>query len=186
MSSTKVIPILIFLVGALTACGGGGGQPASNNTSNATVNTVDVNIDIGGGEYSLVTEKTAEVVLDGSNVTIDAPMNEKELVMMADKTGEPILLALKHSGDDAVEVSVESSAEVFVLMNPRFFGVEFTDMKELSTRIRSHTEFPFLVTELKNQIESNSPCPMDPNCSFVASISADTIAVETIITDLVE
>jgi hypothetical protein len=190
-NTMKSVALVFAMLLALVGCGGGGGggdgAAAAPATTQASLDVTGVTIDLTSGQYSLVTETTASTVsAEGTEIAIDTPVAEKGLVMLTDVTGEPILLGQKLAGDESVEVSVESSAEVFVLMSSRFFGIKFTDPSLLSQRIRAHASFVDLVAELTQKINSGSKCPMDPNCSFVASMIADKIANEISISDLVQ
>lgn len=184
-----------ILLLALSACGGGGGggsdpTPPSSDTPtvNVSIDSGQTNLDLAAGEYQLVTsEASVPLAEQGAQpTTVETKETGTSVVVLSDENGEPVLVARKLEGAETVEVSVESSAEVFVLMNARFFGLKITNQEELSSRIRGHQAFSSLVEQLEKNIADGSPCPLDPNCSFIASMTADDIASEVELSDIVE
>ncbi|WP_231137080.1 InlB B-repeat-containing protein [Shewanella putrefaciens] len=101
---------------------------------------------------------------------------QNQLLTLIDQTGEPLMLGLKLANEPTTEVTVESSAVVFVLSSNHFYGADFTDRAELNRRIRAHQTFPQLVSELSEQLQNGNPCPMDRSCSAVAAIISERIA----------
>jgi hypothetical protein len=180
----------LFLVGLaillLTACGGGGSTTDSHEkeTINSNKKNIKVNID------DLKVDTTKLLISSGSKskpYSSETDLNitkERKAVIGVFKDNQPILLGRKIVGEDSVEVSLESSAEIFVLYHPRFNGVESNNPKELSHRIRTHKKFKKLVNQLKEEIEGKNPCPMDPICSPKVKYIAFDIADDLNISDL--
>jgi len=118
-------------------------------------------------------------------MSIKVDKNSSVPVILSNKYGEAILAGRKFKGETISNISIESTAEVFLLRSSIFFGLTILDDKELSNRIRNHQRFPELVKKLKRNVEISS-CPMSHECSFLASLIADNISKEIEIKDLVE
>ena len=166
----------------LTGCGGGG-SAETDDKQDSTEQRINVNISHkllsqlpDDQEYFVISEsgQTNASIAEGT-LTNKAP-EENELVLLSSEFGEPMAVGIRHRGDSSVQIDLTSSATVFVLRHERFFGVEFDDLNALQSRIRSHPQFVTLVEKLQAEIDDKSPCPMNPNCSFLATITADEIA----------
>jgi hypothetical protein len=169
-------------ISVLTACGGG----STSNETEARHN--DVKVDLSGLniETSNLTVSTGEVSkLFNEKLDFNLTKTQKAIVGVF-KDNQPVLLGRKIAGENKVEVSLESSAEIFVLYHPRFNGVESNNQKELSHRIRSNQKFNDLVGQLQKEINNGNPCPMSPVCSPKVAVLAFEIAEDLNISDLYE
>jgi hypothetical protein len=110
--------------------------------------------------------------------------NISVVVAAVNTINEPVLVGRKSADSQTVELSYESTAELFTLRTKYFYGLTITDEAELSKRVRSHSKFPALVAELKENIEGGSPCPLDHQCSYYASIIANSIAQDIDTSDI--
>lgn len=109
--------------------------------------------------------------------SLETNKNQAELLAVTNTDGDvAYLLAMKVTDDAEPEISIETSAEVFVLMSSEFYGLEIADYSTLLSRIRAHSRFSDLVTELTQQITKGSPCPMSIACSINAATIGDDIA----------
>ena len=169
----------------LSACGGGDteigtGQNSSTKSPEVTVQAVVDELSVDKTTLK-VSNGIVSVPLEDS-IDLNLTKEDSGPVGVFNEANNPILLGRKLSGDDSVEISLESSAEVFVLYHPIFNGTQSSDPKELSRRIRSHSSFDELVQALKYEIDHGNPCPLNPVCSpKVADIAIDI--AETISTD---
>jgi len=194
----KLLFVLNILI--LTACGESS-EPDSSNQELSQVgdDTVLVNVNITPVEGLDLTAKNYITTIGGKSTVLsggalsseieidstDLGTNSDTLVTtLATEYGEPILISYLSAADGSVELSVETSADTFVMRNPVFYGVEITDLHILSEKIREHEQYPALVKELIEQIVT-SPCPMDFTCSMVAALIADDIANDIDFSDLV-
>ena len=163
----------------LTACGGGSNDYAAIQKVKLDIN--DLNIK-GLSEYTLV-NSSSKTRADNTS-RLDIEKNKRDIVVLMDKGGEPILMGRKFSGDTDVVVSLASSAEIFVLYHPRFNGVSVKDPKKLSNAIRSNKKFPQLMKAIKKAINNDNPSPMNPTCNFEARDIAIEIANDLNIDEL--
>ena len=147
------------------------------------VNTENITLDPKG--LFLINDTNSKELKSALTTNIATEPEQQKLVMLTTEFGEPMLLGIKHEGDKSVELSVESSAYVFIATSSYLYGVEFNDTKTLFSRFKQHVRFGELEEELIKKINNGSPCPMDSLCSFRASIIAEQIAKETTIEDLV-
>ena len=150
--------------------------------------TIKINIkdlDIKLDEYTIVTENQSVNLSSTNSLKIDVDKNALIPLIIANKNGRPILLGRKFKGDTQAEISLESTAEVFILRNSAFFGVKIKDDKELSKRIRYHKVFPKLVNQIKKAINEGSSCPTDPKCNPWALVLSSKITDTLDIKDLV-
>ncbi len=157
--------------------------PTNNNKTFVKLNTQELKLN-QLSQYTL-TSSTEEVSVNGAQ-TLSLAKENKDVVALVNEGGIPILLGRKFVGDSYVVLSLESSAEMFVLITPRFNGVQSSNPKELSKRIRSSVLFPQLVNDIKRAINNNNPCPLNPICNYKASDSASKIADALQIDDLYE
>ncbi|MEI5640593.1 MULTISPECIES: InlB B-repeat-containing protein [unclassified Pseudoalteromonas] len=123
--------------------------------------------------------------LSSTTTNIDSSPEQQKLVSLVNEYGEPLLLGIKHAGEQEVNLSVESSAYTFIMTSQHLYGVQFQDTKTLFSRFKSHPDFTELVKELTTKINQGSPCPMDYSCSFMAAMIANKIAKDTQIDDLI-
>ncbi|WP_295421695.1 hypothetical protein [Sulfurovum sp.] len=142
------------------------------NVAIVDLNTSEVNINSLIG-YTLSSSNT-EVSAEDSDLNLSKEM--QDVVALVDEVGQPVLIGRKYEGEEKVDVSLASSAEMFVLYAPRFNGVQALDAKELSSRIRDHQDFPKLVDAVKYAIDTENPCPLDPICNYQAKELALGIA----------
>lgn len=150
------------------------------NTSIVDLNTSDLNINSLSG-YTLSSSNTQ---VSAGNSDLNLSKDTQDVVALVDEVGQPVLLGRKYKGEGKVDVSLASTAEMFVLYAPRFNGVQVSDAKELSTRIRDHQDFPKLVDAVKYAIDTENPCPLDPICNYQAKELALGIADALDIDDL--
>lgn len=152
---------------------------------NVTVSPVE-GLELEGKNYVItIDDKSAPFSSAWLTTTVEAKPSDVSIVTLATEFGEPILISYSNTNNKQAELSVESSADVFVMRSPRFYGVKINDMEELSKRIRAHASYPELIDELSERIK-NSPCPMDASCSAIASLVAEEIAQDINLLDLVE
>lgn len=179
-----------FLVGSavviLSGCGGGDSSKdnrSEDNQPEVKVNIVldDINITNLDG-YTLASSENE--VNAGDSTLLALEKEEKDVVALMDNGGVPVLMGRKFSGDSDVAISLASSAEIFVLATPRFNGVQTTDPRELSKRIKAHTLFSDLIKKIKRAIQTENPCPLNPTCNYQAAEIAGIIANDLEIDDL--
>ena len=171
-----------FMLIVLTACGGGG---TKQNTLNHKKNNVKVNLEqLNIDTNNLIVSNGSVSKPFSKNLDLNISKEDKGAIGLFNKENKPLLLGRKIAGEENIEISLESSAEIFVLFHPMFNGMESSNPKELSKRIRSHKKFPDLVSQLKYEIENKNPCPLDPICSPKARDIAIEIAEDLNITDL--
>jgi len=181
---------MALVVIGLSACGGG--SASSSDTPDRTsvqdedtADKVQIKIDdIGISLDDMVVSNGSVSRTLQEDLDLNISKEEQDVVGVFNDQHNPVLLSRKYPGDTSVEISLESSAEVFVLYHPKFNGVESNDPKELSRRIRSHEKFQDLVSQLKHEIESKNPCPLDPVCSPKAKYIAIGIAEDLQVADL--
>lgn len=101
--------------------------------------------------------------------------DDEAVVVLASEDGEPILMNFTASGSTEVELSVETSADAFVLRSPRFFGLKVTDSETLLSRIHIHEDYSSLVAAIEDALEY-SLCPMDQACNPTAARISESIA----------
>jgi bifunctional DNase/RNase len=143
-------------------------------------------LELDGKDYVItIDDKSTPLSSESLTTTIEANPSDVSVVTLATEFGEPILISYANTNNKKSELSVESSADVFVMRSPRFYGVKINDMEELSKRIRAHLSYSELVSELSERIK-NSPCPMDTSCSAIASLVAEEIAQDIKILDLIK
>jgi hypothetical protein len=118
------------------------------------------------------------------SVSVSMEENTSVIVAAVNTINEPVLVGRKNADSQTVELSYESTAELFTLRTKYFYGLTITDEAELSKRVRSHSKFPALVAELKGNIEGGSSCPLDHQCSYYASIIANSIAQDINTSDI--
>lgn len=151
-----------------------------------TVQPILEGLNLANTRYSLESDDDAQPFSPNdptTNLKIDT--SAPRLVMLVNDVNQPILLARSHPGDSAVDMTVASTAEVFLLAKPYFFGVQIADTNALSSRIREHPLFASLVTALQTKINAGSPCPIMPKCNVEASEIADTMLETLDVNDLV-
>ena len=187
MNSKKIIMVGLMSI-LLTACGGGGGGTTTvvpdDTTTEVKLDVEDLNIKLDSS-YSIIIENQSIPFSETGSLKLDVDKNNTTPIIVANKEGRTILLGRKFSGDNQAEISLESTAEVFILRTTAFFGVKITDDKELSKRIRSHKVFPELVNQLKKGINEGSTCPTDPKCNPWALVLSSKITSTLDMKDLV-
>jgi len=178
----------------LTACGGGSTSQKNSAQQVPSVSSIQTGqaetyihlvldeLKISKKELSVSNGITSSPISE--NIDLNISKKEEAIIGVFNQSGQPILMGKKGAGESKVDISLESSAEIFVLYHPLFNGLEITDIKTLSDRIRSHKKFQDLVNLLKNEIESSNPCPMDPVCSPKVREIAIGIAEDLNLSDL--
>lgn len=165
----------------------GGNNKDDNLQSGEALVIIDTNnIDIDINEtFSIVVKDQVVPYTSTGTIKFIGEKNMTIPVILSNQYGEPILVGRKIKGSDKAEISLESTAEMFLLRSSKFFGITITDEQELSRRIKAHPYFSKLVEELNVRI-SLSPCPLDHQCSAIASMYVDKIVNEIEFEDLVE
>jgi hypothetical protein len=176
--------LLTILISSLFLISCGGGNSGSEESTESLVKVQAINLLNSTETYTLSTSSES-IDMSSDNITIKQGADDDTPIVVSNQVGEPMLLGRKFKGDSVSEVSIESTAEMFLLRNAIFFGITIANDKELSNRIRSHSKFNDLVEELKGQINT-SVCPLDHNCSAIASSIANEIAKEINIADITE
>ena len=176
----------------LVSCGSGdNGSGAPIDTGSPDIEHTDPNttalklrvpdsIDLSDTRYSVAGGLESASVTDE---TIKIPKDTKTMVSLL-RGRSLILSGRKYSGDSSVDLSLESSAVVMVLMQPRFLGTSSIKPKELEKRIKAHNNFQELTNAIEIDVNNESPCPIDPVCNSEAGSLADEIATEIKIKDL--
>ena len=191
----RLILVLSIGIFILSGCGGGStgngkkdGGNNGNGVSNSNPNkktSIDLNtksLNIKNlNNYKITTRNKATSVKD-NNITFKK--NERAVVALVNDTDIPILFGIKYPGKEKAELSLDSSAEVFVLYSPIFNGTQSSNPIELSKRIRNHKDFPKLKDAIKKAINNGNPCPLDPICNYQAKNIALRISNEIKIDDL--
>jgi len=184
-SKKYFVPILLILTLLLSSCDNTNPSGVTIKDENTTIITIDkegLNISNDDFEsYSLISTDQSVKATTGE---IALKKEERGVIALVDKVGQPILMARKFIGEDNVEVSISSSAEMFILTAPRFTGVETNDTKELSRRIQAHPSFPLLKEKILNAILNDNPCPLNPTCNYLAAEVSVEIADGLEIDDL--
>ncbi|HCJ7271305.1 TPA: hypothetical protein NVH30_000892 [Vibrio cholerae] len=152
--------------------------------TNVHVSTQALSAELQAQPLFLVNSEYAKPLDEQTNNSMAVEATENQLLSLTDETGEPLLMGLKLANQSNAEVTLESSAVVFVLRSNQFYGANFSDRAELSRRIEAHDKFPLLVSELGDQLKNGNPCPMDRSCSAVAAIIAERIASSLSVDDL--
>ena len=179
-------PLLMF------GCGEGGNVEVNivEGVPTKTVVSLDASglgVDIYNGNYKIIGNDDSITISDsGTTLPVAEVSDSLGVYSVVNDTGEPYMLAWKHPGDEEVTISMDSTAEMFFLMRPNFWGVKFTDTKEVSKRIRSHPNFPELKGKLADKINEGSVCPLDSMCSASITIFADNMYSDLDFTDLLE
>ena len=154
------------------------------NLTIVNIDKADLNIsDDEFEDYSLI---GTDQLADATSGEIALKKDERGVVALVDKVGQPILMGRKFAGEGDVELSISSSAEMFILTTPRFTGVETNDTKELSRRIQAHPSFPLLKEKILSAILNDNPCPLNPTCNYLAAEVSVVIANSLEIDDLYE
>ena len=177
------------------ACGGGGGSSgsvASSTKSDTAEQEISVTVKpIEGLQLEAknhiitIDDKSSPYSSSSSTTIVKAKPSDITIATLSTEFGEPILISYSNTNNKQTELSVESSADVFVMRSPRFYGIKITDIQELSKRIRAHLSYSELLSELSERIK-NSPCPMDSSCSAIASSIAEKIAQDISFLDLID
>lgn len=171
--------LFVLAVVTLTACGS---DKSNSELSSIVIKVKEIKgLELEGKDYVVTLGNKSARLVNGS-AEFDVESIESTVSTLSTEFGEPILASFM--GSDG-ELSIESSADVFVIRNPVFYGIRISDMKELSNKIRSHEQYLELVTALEKEVV-NSPCPMDISCSMVVALIANEIAEEIDFSDLVE
>lgn len=189
MKKTILTPLIIASL-ALILISCENNSQSTNISSEPT--SVTVNFD-AQNELGISDEELDDYTITSSTSSSPASARELEIethrqdvISLSNESGQPLLMGRKFSGDQEVEVSIDSSAEMFVLMTPRFNGVQATDPKELSKRIRQHESFSSLTKAIKHAIDSKNPCPLSPGCNYISADIAIELADGLNIDDLYE
>jgi len=120
-----------------------------------------------------------------TNKISDIKLNTKDLTLKNIDSYTIVTSNKSTSVKEKAELSLDSSAEVFVLYSPKFQGIKDSNQVELSKRIRNNKDFSKLKKAIKNEINNGNPCPLDPVCNFKARDIALKIANEIKIDDLI-
>lgn len=159
-------------------------------TPNPAVETTTVQAKLDGlslasTRYTLMSDDDTQPFSPQTQITaLNIDTSTQKLVMLVNEQNQPILMSRNHAGDKAVNIDIASTAEVFLLAQPYFFGVQISDTKALSSRIRQHPQFADLMSALQTKINAGSSCPLSPACNLQASDIADTILETLDIDDL--
>lgn len=181
----KHLLLLIISVFLFIGCGGGSSSNSKDEIkSSVAVNTSDVKLNKNLTYYVSLGNKIQEYN-NNETIVFDEEIEEQTPVILSNEHDEPILIGRSFGDSKNVEVSISSTAEIFVLANNKFIGETINNHRELSNRIRNHESFDELISILLNQIEF-SPCPLNRNCSYRAGLVADSIADSIEIDDLKE
>jgi hypothetical protein len=205
---------ITFLALFLTACGGGGSgndttptNTNDTNTSNETdtndsnetntssapvdvkiaVATQSLNLNFDENKYMLVAgDESVEFSSGNTTKTLNLEPKDVEIVALTKEDGTPVLMSYDNTKDEEVDLSIESSADVFVMRSPRFYGVQISNMEELSKRIRAHERYPEVVEAIEWKLSIDSPCPMDGACNTTATRISEIIAQDLEFSDLIK
>jgi hypothetical protein len=158
-----------------------------------TTVTVDKTLLDQQQQYFLVSTQSTQP-LDQKAVTqetvVAAPAdnspNASQLTLLAvtNSSGNPVMMAIAPVGTSA-QVSIDTSAEVFVLNTVALAGVKVTNYAAFSSRVRQQPEFEQIKTLIREQIEQNSPCPMSNECNASAALLAERLAAKVNFSDIV-
>ena len=166
--------------------------PANSLIADKDIVTVSVDNNLSQEivqNLTIIADTQSARVVDENNVTTPTALavenNISTVISAVNELNEPVLVARKSSNEVNVEVSLESTAELFTMRTRYFYGLDINNTDELGRRIRANSQFPKLVTALKESIEGGSPCPLDHECSYYASTIANNIAQDINISDLV-
>ncbi|HDY7831464.1 TPA: hypothetical protein RQK25_003304 [Vibrio vulnificus] len=173
-----------YLIQATRACQLTARFTATENVAKVQVETQALSAELQAQPLFLVNSEYAKPLDEQTNNSMAVEATENQLLSLTDETGEPLLMGLKLANQSNAEVTLESSAVVFVLRSNQFYGANFSDRAELNRRIEAHDKFPLLVSELGEQLKNGNPCPMDRSCSAVAAIIAERIASSLSVDDL--
>lgn len=147
----------------------------SEKVSVDIVEVEGVELTSGKKEYLVSVEGRSVKADKNEPVIVDVSNGEPQVSALSTANGEPVLMSFSPVKDGGIELSVQTSADVFVMRSPRFFGVEILDYKEFITRVRHHSLYPELVRIITEYI-AFSPCPMDASCNPTAARIAEKIA----------
>lgn len=158
-----------------------------------TAVTVDKTLLDQQQEYFLVSTQSTEP-LDkkavAQEIVVAAPADssstsaELTLLAVTNASGNPVMMSIAPMGTSA-QVSIETSAEVFVLNTIALAGVKVTNYAAFSSRVRQQPEFEQIKTLIREQIEQGSPCPMSNECNASAALLAERLAAKVNFSDIV-
>lgn len=197
MIKSKLFFIGAMIIGLIfSGCSGGGGSSKNKEVDTDKVETVVTALKIDtkdivldkSDEYSLVSnsESVNYSAVDDNTTdeNISTQKDRGDVIMLLTKTEQPVLMARKYQDSTNVDISLDSTAEMLVLYQPRFNRSASNDPQELSRRIRNSSQFGDLKLAIKKAIDRGSPCPLDPGCNYQASVLSAEIADSLQIDDL--
>lgn len=150
----------------------------TEQTVSVILDVEELDIEINDG-FSIVTPNEV-ILLDTSTETFNVAQQNEEskfVVMLVNENNIPVLMGVNNAKIQN-EISIESTAVVFVLRQANFIGIEITDYQALTSRISANESFAQLKSIITNNINTGSPCPLKPECNYVAEQLAATIASE--------
>jgi hypothetical protein len=197
MMKKNIILLLCFSLFIFVGCQKNDDSSSSNPNNNGNNNTEtkvqttisidvgDTGLDLNDDDY-LVGGEGYETKA-GNSVTLTGILEKTAVISVVSLKNEKIILeGIRYPGETNVEISLDSSAVMFVLTRPEFFGTKSTKPKELTKRIMSHPRFKELSTLIGEKIAEGSICPLDPGCNYPAQKISTQIAEEIDVSDLYE
>lgn len=162
------------------------------NQYNADAITATVQIDSAVKERSESLSNNYQLVVGDSAISIDLkavesitlPANDSKQAALA-VNGEAILLNLSPENTDEIELSINTSADSFILRHRLLLGKNIADYGALQTQIRQHEQYSALVSIVKDYI-SFSRCPLDLSCNPSAVRVANIIAQDLDLTSITQ
>lgn len=158
----------------------------TQETSSVAIDMADLTIEMTDG-FSVVTPNEV-IALDSATESLDVAQNDTEsnfVAMLVNADNVPIMMGVNRANIQS-EISVDSTAVVFVLRQSNFIGIEITDYQAITSRISAHEKFDSLKAIITRNINTSSPCPLKPECNYVAEKIAATIAEGIEFSDLVK
>lgn len=192
LGNIKLTVFFLALVVIVGGCSGGGSSNSKNSDNSVAQIQVNVKTDEvvldDSKEYNLVSNSGSASYKSSDNnassQNIDSNTSSSDVIMLLAPADQPVLLARKYSDDTEVDLSLDSTAEMLVLYQPRFTREPSNNPKELSNRIRTNPLFNDLKQSIKTAIDRGSPCPLDPGCNYEAASIASDLADSLNIDDL--
>lgn len=91
--------------------------------------------------------------------------NTASLLICENEVGNSVLmrLSLDTADQSATPLSVESTAEAFVLIDPLFVNLNTTQVSQVRLALKQHADYSKLLDEIKKAILNNPSDPFDPD-----------------------